>query len=135
MLALDLASFDQLVEDRGLDGLHDLVGGQGEAAESLLGGVALLPEFLDQFEDRGDAFVDAELHRVEEILFADLGRADLDHVDAVLVPGEHEVEIAEVDLGLGGVQDELGAVIGVDACDSYGGDGALEGGVRDVQCG
>jgi hypothetical protein len=32
------------------------------------------------------------------ILLVDLGGADLDHVDAVLVPGEHQVQVGVLQL-------------------------------------
>ena len=135
VLAVDLACLDEVVVDRRLDGVHHVLRRQAQFAEALLGGVAFGAKLLDQVDDRQDALVVAELQGLDEVGLGDLRGTDLDHVDSVLVAGEDEIKIAEIHLGLGGVEDELCSVIGVDAGDANGGDGSFERGVGDVRRG
>ena len=135
LLALDLARLDQAVVGRFLALLHDLVARRVELAHADGGGAALRAELLHQLEDGLDALVVAELDRGDHGGLRDLGGADFDHVDAVLVAGEHEIEVAELKLRLRRVEHEALALLGDDAADADGRDRAEVGGVRDVERG
>ena len=85
--------------------------GEGEFAHADgLGLPALVAKLVDQLEHAAGWLVVAELDRLDHVGLGDLGCADLDHVDAVLVAAEDQVEIAEIELCLRGIDDELGAV-------------------------
>ena len=135
LLALDFARLDQTVVGGFLALLHDLVARRVEFAHADGGGAALGAELFHHLKDRLDAVVVAELDRGDHGGLRDLSCADFDHVDAVLVAGEHEVEVAELKLRLGWVEHEALALFGDDAGDADGRDRAEVGGVGDVERG
>jgi hypothetical protein len=98
-----------------------------KARPDLLGGAGLLHQFVLHLEDGLDALLVAELDGGAARRRRDLGRADLDHVDAVAVAREHQVQIGELHLGLRGIEHELLAVVGFDAADADGRHGPSKG--------
>ena len=68
--------------------------------------VALGAQFFDQSQDWLDAVLQTEGDCLQHGLLVDFGCADFDHVDAVLVTGEHQVDVAVIKLRHGWVDDE-----------------------------
>ena len=135
LLAGDLAGLAQLLADDRLHLGEHLGAGQHDLAHAHAGGLAGLAQLADEVDQRLDAVVVAEADRGGHVGLADLGGAHLDHVDAVLVAGEHQVEVAELELGDRRVDHELRAGVGVDAAHAHGGHRALEGRVGDAERG
>ena len=86
---------------------------------------------LDLELDEGLNGLEAEVQRVEHVVFARLVGLALDHDDGVLGAGDDDVDVAEGALRPGGVGDELA----LDAADADCGDGAREGCVAQHQRG
>jgi len=80
-----------------------------------------------------DALLVAELDRRRDVGVRHLGGPDLDHVDAVGVAGQNEVQIGELHLGVRGVQHELLALLGHQPADANRGHGALERSIAQAQ--
>ena len=133
LLAIDLAGNDQAVVGKFLDLLGDLVAWSRELAHANSRGAALGAKLFDQLEGRLDAFVVANANRAKHGGLVDFGSADFDHVDAVLVAGQHEVEVAELDLSLGRVDDEALALLSDDATDADGGNRSEVGRIGEVE--
>ena len=106
LLAIDLACFLHGVVRLLLDEFHHFVRREYWRAHGLCGGVTLGAQFLDQGQNWLDAVLKSEGDGFEHRLLVDFGSANFDHVDAVLVTGEHEVDIAVIKLSDGRIDDE-----------------------------
>lgn len=67
---------------------------------------ALGAQFFNQCENWLDAVLKTEGDCLQHGLLIDFGGADFDHVDAVLVTGEHQVDVAVIKLRDRWVDDE-----------------------------
>jgi hypothetical protein len=92
-------------------------------------------EFFDHRQQGLDALLEAEGQAAVDAFFADFSGADFDHVQAVFVASEDDVNVTEIHLRDGGVEDILRAIVGVDAADADGGGRAFVGHIADGECG
>ena len=106
LLAVDLARFLHGVVCLLLDELHDFVRWENGRAHGVRWCAALGAQFFNQCQDRLDAVLKTEGDCLQHGLLIDFGGADFDHVDAVLVTGEHQVDVAVIKLRHGWVDDE-----------------------------
>ena len=88
-------------------------------------------ELFDEFEDGLHAVLITELDGFKDFLVRHLSGTDLDHVDAVLVPREDQIDIRELELRVRGVDDVDDAVFRVDATNTNRRGRAFEWRVRD----
>ena len=85
------------------------------------------------FKERLDALLVPHANRLQHIRLRYFRRADLDHVQAVGVAGEHEVQIGELHLGMRGIDDELLAIVGDNPTHADGSHRSLERGIGQAQ--
>ena len=74
-------------------------------------------------------------NRGKHVGFADFSGANFDHVHAVLVAGKHQVQIAEIKLSDGWIDDKLRAGFGLQTTHAHGCDWTLKWCVGDGQRG
>ena len=125
-LRMDLAGLGEVSVGKALDLFDDFVGRQVEVAHALFGGATLLHELLLKLEEWLNAFFVAELDGGQHLLVGNFSGPHFDHVHTVGVTGDQEVQIGVFHLGLGGVDDEGRAIVGDDAANADGAQGALE---------
>ena len=128
---MNLARLLHVFADHGFHLGHDGFAWQCQRSKNLRWSVGLHAKFFDQLQDWLNALLVTKSNRGKHVGFADFSGANFDHVHAVLVARKHQVQIAEIKLSDGWIDDELRAGFGLQTTHAHSCDWTLKWSVGD----